>query len=121
MSSKASSKLIIDCAVAKRLAWVLKTLLGLEAFINIANFFYGTVSEDGEMHSNPQITYLERSTQSLSSALARMDLQHVGKQILHHCLFLSGSCPGKLEKVFYEFSDSCIGVPQWRMELSSWP
>lgn len=40
----------IDGTTAKRLAYVLKTFLGLEAIIKLVIFIYCTVAENGEIN-----------------------------------------------------------------------
>lgn len=51
----------IDHAAARRLAWLLKTLLGLEAIITLVIFAYGTVIEDSEVLDNPHKAKIDKS------------------------------------------------------------
>lgn len=68
---------VIDFTTARRLASVLKTLLGLEAIIKLALMIYIIVVEDSELLINPHEAKLDKFSQSLSSVLARKDLLYV--------------------------------------------
>lgn len=54
---------VVDQSVAMRLAWILKTLLGLEAIIKMILFIYVTVAEDGKLPINPLKAKLDKPTQ----------------------------------------------------------
>lgn len=61
---------VIDGAAARRLATVLKTLLGLEATIELVSQIYVTIVEESELLTNPHKAKFDESAQSLSSVLA---------------------------------------------------
>lgn len=73
----------IDYAAARRLAYILKILLGLGAIIKILIVIYGTVNNDSELPINPRKTTLDNFPQSLSSTLARRVLLYAEKIILY--------------------------------------
>lgn len=60
------AKSVTDSATARRLAYVINTLLGLEAIIKIVLMLRVTVAGDSELLLNPHRAKLNKSTQSLS-------------------------------------------------------
>lgn len=74
----------IDYIAAKRLAFVLKALLGLEAILKLAISITGIVSNDGELLIYLHKTKLDISTQFSSSALAPEVPRCAEKRFLQH-------------------------------------
>lgn len=115
-----SAASVTDCVAAKHLAYVLKTLLGLEAIIKLAIMAYINVAQDSEILFNPHKTKPDISTQLLLSALSRKVLLYVERRTLERCSFLWEPWTGELNEEVLDLSDSSIGPSRWCMGLYLW-
>lgn len=111
----------IDSIAAKRLSWILKTLLGVEAIVDLIILAYGTVLENSELLIN---LYKLSST----NHLFRQCLQSWTRgtdDLWARCLFIGVYSFGirvlvRLIMEILDISDSNIGPFQWYMKSYLW-